>query len=1062
MKRTLGLDLGPNSIGWAIVEEDSESKGGRLIDMGVRVFTEGLDSFDTSKESSRNEQRRVARGMRRQTARRRKRRAAMAQALQQVGLWPSSADEQARMMEQNPYELRAKAVSGESLTKHELGRVFLHLAKRRGFLSNRKTDASADESKGLLAEIVENEAKRVESGKPTLGSWLFGKLSDQDHRNRKDDDHVRRRHLSRKQYQHEFDEIWKSQSGFHPELLTDKLRWGRLGPQTYPMKPIPKTDGENRLVDLFGIEGILFFQRKMYWPTEVIGRCELEPKKRRCPLADRRYQRFRIWQELNNLRYVDPDTHQDCQLSIEQRQLLFEKLWACEKMSFTQIRKALGFLESVKFNFERGERSVLKGNLTDSLAKKAFGKEWLSLSEDLRDRIIEGLTNPNLDDRELVNLATQEWKMSSDEVSRLMRIDLGSGYGSVSLKAINRLLPHLERGLTYSLQDEANSALHAAGYVRRDQLKRRIFDFLPSPQVERKTPIGDIPNPVVKRTLTEVRKLVNAIIREYGKPDGIHIEMARSLKMGQEKRKQLTSEISKKTKEREAIAEIIQEQGQRVTRENILRYQLWKQQNHECIYSGKPISLAQLLGEGSGVEVDHILPRSRTLDDSQSNKVLCFRTANQAKGNRTPFEWLGASSPEKYEEILQRANLLMRSDLLPYSKYKKLLQKEVKTDEFVSRQLVDTAYITKVTGEYLKCLFDADHHVLGLKGALTAELRWQWGLETVLESLPDSPAWQTKSDLRPGEKNRADHRHHAIDALVIALTNRSRIQALAKSMSDVNNNREGELLEEPWPKFRETVVERVSRVWVSHRVERKIRGPLHEETQYGKTDQEDCWVYRKSIDALSSNDVTNIRDPFIRDMVIAKLNESGIDVGRNTKADPKKIKEALVGLKMPSGVPIRKVRVLRNEKTIKAIRTRKSETFVKPGSNHHLAIFEWTENGETKRDSVFVPMIDAISKVKNGKEVIDRSPPKDHPVIPADAKFLMSLSMREAILTENASRQTILVFRTAASTSKQMIFTEHNDARKSASMKKLSFYPLSIQGRKVTVDYLGRIRNAND
>jgi CRISPR-associated endonuclease Csn1 len=1062
MKRTLGLDLGPNSIGWAIVEEDSESKDGRLIDMGVRVFTEGLDSFDTAKESSRNEQRRVARGMRRQTARRRKRRAAMAQALLQVGLWPSAADEQARMMEQNPYELRAKAVSGESLTKHELGRVFLHLAKRRGFLSNRKTDASADASEGLLAEIVENEAKRVESGKPTLGSWLFEKLSDQDHRNRKDDDHVRRRHLSRKQYQHEFDEIWKSQSGFHPELLTDELRWGRLGPQTYPMKPIPKTDGENRLVDLFGIEGILFFQRKMYWPTEVIGRCELEPKKRRCPLADRRYQRFRIWQELNNLRYVDPDTHQDCQLTLEQRQLLFEKLWACEKLTFTQIRKALGFLDSVKFNFERGERSVLKGNLTDHHAKKAFGKEWLSLSEDFRDRIVEGLTNPNLDDRELVNLATQEWKMSSDQVSQLMRINLASGYGSVSLKAINRLLPHLEKGLTYSLQDEANSALHAAGYVRRDQLKRRIFDFLPSPQVERKTPIGDIPNPVVKRTLTEVRKLVNAIIREYGKPDEIHIEMARSLKMGQEKRKQLTSEISKKTKERESVAEIIQEQGQRVTRENILRYQLWKQQNHECIYSGKPISLAQLLGEGSGVEVDHILPRSRTLDDSQSNKVLCFRTANQAKGNRTPFEWLGASSPEKYEEILQRANLLMRADLLPYSKYKKLLQKEVKTDEFVSRQLVDTAYITKVTGEYLKCLFDADHHVLGLKGALTAELRWQWGLETVLESLPDSPAWQTKSDLRPGEKNRADHRHHAIDAVVIALTNRSRLQALAKSMSDVNNNREGELLDEPWPKFRDTIVDRVSRVWVSHRVERKIRGPLHEETQYGKTDQEDCWVYRKSIDALSSNDVTNIRDPFIRDMVIAKLKESGIDVGRNTKADPKKIKEALVGLKMPSGVPIRKVRILKKEQTVTAIRKAKSETFVKPGSNHHLAIFEWTEKGEKKRDAVFVPMIDAVNKVKNGKAVIDRSPPKDHPNIPADAKVLMTLSMREAILTEDASRQTILVFRTAASTSKQMIFTGHNDARKSTSVKKLSFYPSSIQGRKVTIDYLGRIRNAND
>ena len=828
------------------------------------------------------------------------------------------------------------------------------------------------------------------------------------------------------------------------------------------MKPIPKAEGKDPLVDLFGIEGILFFQRKMYWPTEVIGRCELEPKKRRCPLADRRNQRFRIWQELNNLRYVDPDTRLECQLSIEQRQLLFEKLWECEKLEITKIRKALGFLDSVKFNFERGERSALKGNLTDHHAKKAFGKEWLSLSEDLRDQIIEGLTNPNLDDRELINLATQDWGMTSDQVSKLMRINLSSGYGSVSLKAIKRLLPHLEKGLTYSLQDEANSALHAAGYVRRDQLKRRIFDFLPSPQVERKTPLGDIPNPVVKRTLTEVRKLVNAIIREYGKPDEIHIEMARNLKMGKEKRNKLTSEIGKKTKEREAIADVIQEQGQRVTRENILRYQLWKQQNCECIYSGKSISLAQLLGDGSGVEVDHILPRSRTLDDSQSNKVLCFRTANQSKGNRTPFEWLGASNPEKFDEILQRASLLMRAGLFPYTKYKKLLQKEVKNDEFVSRQLVDTAYITKVTAEYLRCLLDADHHVLGLKGALTAELRWQWGLETVLESLPDSPAWQTKSDLRPGEKNRADHRHHAIDAVIIALTNRSRLQALAKSMSDVNNKQEGELLDEPWPNFRETIRDRVSSVWVSHRVERKIRGALHEETQYGKTEQEDCWVSRKNIDSLTSNDVTNIRDPFIRDMIIAKLKEAGIDFGRNAKVDPKKIKEALIGLKMPSGVPIRKVRVTRNEKTITAIRKAKSETFVKPGSNHHLAIFEWTEKGKKKRDAVYVTMLEAISKASTPKGIIDRYPPKDDPIIPSDAKLLLTLSTREAILTEASSGQRLLIFRSGKSTSKQMIFAEHNDARKSTSVKEVSFYPSTIPGRKVTVDYLGRLRNAND
>ncbi|MFY7874133.1 MAG: type II CRISPR RNA-guided endonuclease Cas9, partial [Pirellula sp.] len=200
-KRTLGLDLGPNSIGWALVEECSDEKSGKLIDMGVRVFTEGLDAFDTAKESSRNEQRRVARGMRRQTARRRKRRKAITEALTSVGLWPASKEQREVWIQKNPYELRAKAVSGTKLEPFEIGRTLLNLAKRRGFLSNRKTDAAGKEAEGLLHEIQENETKRVQSGHPTLGSWLNEKHQSQDHKNRREDDHVRRRHLARKQYQ---------------------------------------------------------------------------------------------------------------------------------------------------------------------------------------------------------------------------------------------------------------------------------------------------------------------------------------------------------------------------------------------------------------------------------------------------------------------------------------------------------------------------------------------------------------------------------------------------------------------------------------------------------------------------------------------------------------------------------------------------------------------------------------------------------------------------------------------------------------------------------------------
>ena len=1060
--RTLGLDLGPNSIGWALIEESTDGTGGSLIDMGVRVFTEGLDAFDSSKESSRNETRRVARGMRRQTARRRKRMQQMTSALTSIGMWPHLPEDRKQLLGENPYELRAIAVSGKKISPFQLGRIFLHLAKRRGFLSNRKTDAGSKESQGLLHEIQENEAKRVASGHPTLGSWLAEKYQLQNHRNRIDDDNVRRRHLSRKQYQHEFNAIWEAQTLFHSELLTPTLRWGTLGPVESPCKPIPKPKGTTSSLELFGIEGLLFFQRKMYWPTEVIGRCELEPKKKRCAIADRRYQRFRIWQDLNNLRYVDPDTGEECALSLSQRQLLFEKLADVDKLEFTKVRKSLGFLESVKFNLERSERSSLKGNVTDMVAKKAWGKDWLHLDEGFKDELIEALTNPNLDDRELVSLAKEKWNLDNESIAKLMKINLPPGYGSLSLKAIKRLLPHLEKGLIYSLQDEGNSALHAAGYLRRDQLKRRIFDFLPSPQVERNTAIGDIPNPVVKRTLTEVRKLVNAVIREYGKPDEIHVEMARNLKLGAKKRKEITVENNKRSKAREQVADTLQENSARPNRENILRYELWVQQNKQCLYSGKPISLAQLLGEGGGVEIDHILPRSRTLDDSQTNKVLCFREYNQAKGNRTLFEWLGASKPQQYEEIIQRANLLLRSAMIPYGKYKKILQKEVNTDEFVSRQLVDTAYITKVSGEYLRCLFAGDHHVLGLKGALTAELRWQWGLDTILEQLTDSPAWQEKGKLRSGEKNRADHRHHAIDAVVIALTNRKRLQELTRSMSDTQNRNQGELLDEPWPDFRETIKKRVATVWVSHRVERKISGALHEESQYGTTDQENWWVSRKPVESLKANEIPNIRDRVIRELIIEKLKNVGIDVGRKAEIDAKRLQQVLSDLRLPSGVPIRKVRVKKTDQTVRVIRENKSPTYVKPGSTHHLSIFEWVEKGKKKRDAIFLPMIDAVQRTARGEPIIQRVPPEDSSEIPLTAQFLMSLSMRELVLSDIGGRVTLLVYRTAASTTKQMSFVEHMDARKSAAIKPVSFTPNTLRGRKVTVDLLGRIRNASD
>lgn len=1059
-KRVLGLDLGPNSIGWALVNDDLDApQNSSIIDMGVRVFPEGVDAFDTSKEKSRNEQRRVARGMRRQTRRRRQRHRALQQGLIDAGLWPREASEATDLLQTDPYLLRAKALE-ERMEPFELGRIILHLCKRRGFLSNRKKDRGDSEVKGMLAEIQENKNQIASGGHVTIGQWLNQKNKERSHINPTDNGHTRKRHLARQQYLDEFEAIWQVQSAFHPELLTDSLKYGKHGKQAYPAKPRDRRKGSTLLTE-YGIFGLLYFQRPMYWPKSVIGLCELEPKQKRCPVADRRYQRFRLLQEVNNLRFINPDTHGEESLETWQREKLLNELSRRDAMTFDQIRKSLNFLETVKFNLERGSRSKLKGAPIDALfaAKKILGKQWHDRAETEKTLIIEQLLEHERDENAFIDAAVNKWNMTAEQADAILGIDLPAGYGSLSKMALEKLLPHMESGLKYMGNDESDSAMHAAGYFRRDQLHRRVFDKLPDPRRTKDSPIGDLPNPVVKRALTEVRRVVNAIIRRYGKPDAIHVEMAREVQQSKERR----DEYSKRIREREAvrteIAEELRKNNIRPTRDAILKYQLWRDQGMQCIYSGEQISFSQLFSESGGTEVDHILPRSRTLDDSQPNKVLCYRRHNADKGDKTPFEWLASSDKERYEQICQRAGILMRSGKMSYSKYKRFTLKDLVLDDFIARQLVDTSYITKATAEYLRCLFEQDHEVLGLKGQLTAELRWHWGLETILSELPDSPAWVEQKKLRSGEKNRADHRHHAIDAVVVALTNRSRLQKLSALVRRGGTKKHGEVMFDPWDGFRNDVLERIQAICVSHRVERKVRGKLHEETNYGPTPDQGEWVVRKPLSSLTANEIDKIRDQAIRTIVIDRLAAHGIKIGRGKKPDAKLMKELLSDCRMPSGVPIKKVRIVKPDLTIRKLRpdNHEDQTFVKPGSTHHLCLFEWEEEGKMKRDVVFVTMLEAAQRLKNHEPVIQRYHPTNN-----HARFLFSLSSREMVLANFKGEEKLLTFKTAASTQGQIYFAEHTDARKSADYKKYVAKANTLDARKVTVDPLGQVRWAND
>jgi CRISPR-associated endonuclease Csn1 len=673
-------------------------------------------------------------------------------------------------------------------------------------------------------------------------------------------------------------------------------------------------------------------------------------------------------------------------------------------------------LESDGFNLEAGSRRKLLGMATDAILanKRRFGREWYELPENTRNEIVRSLIHDG--EATFLQRAENEWRIPRNVAETMLDAPLPEGYASLGRQTIERLLPHLDKGLPLITRDATPCALRLAGFLASWERPVKGGQFLPPPP--------NVTNPIVRQALYEVRKVVNAIVKEYGKPQAIHIELAREVKGTYEQRREVAEQMRKREARRDAIAKRLRDEyGEKPTRAKIERYILWEEQGGVCIYSGREISVRQLLaGEA---DIDHILPYSKSLDDSLLNKVICFRSENDLKGQRTVHEWLAGTNPKKFQEILQRAAKLPIE--IRNRKRPKFTQKTCELDQFINRQLTDTAYITSAVVDYVKCL---GVDVLGSKGQLTAELRHRWGLNDVLR------------DGGFNLKNRDDHRHHAVDAIVIALTDRSRLQQLAKC----NGN-----LPEPWPGFRGSVEEAVNAINVSHRVRRKVAGALHEETLYGPTTDPGLFAYRKPLESLTPAMIEDIRDAAIRNIVVARLAAFGIRPGDRKKIPADVWKEPL---KMPSGVHVKKVRLVRRDQTIRPLRDG-AAAYVKPGSTHHILLFE-LPNG--KRELIAVSMLEAIQRAKRREPLIQRRHPSS-----SDAKFLMSLSQNEMVLVEHNGQTGLYRFDTAAATSGQMWFRFHTAGGRSVDkLGVISKTPNTLKARKVTIDVLGRIRWAND
>lgn len=843
----LGLDLGTNSIGWALLALDDNDYVTGLIKTGVRIFPDGRNPKDRTSNAV---ARRLARQQRRRRDRYLKRRERLMAQLVQLELMPTDPAERKILESLDPYELRAKGLD-QALTLPELGRAIFHINQRRGFVSNRKGSADDNEQGKIKQGIVRLQATLDEAQCRTLGEYLAKRHAKKETtRARLNGEGAKAFYdfyVHRHMIEDELDQLWTAQQPYHQDTLT--------------------SDG------LALIKDTILFQRPLR--PVVPGPCTLRPDLPRAASALPSVILFRVLQELNNLVLIDEQLERT-PITLEQRNLLRTYLLSRAKADFNQIRKKLKLPASATFNLESDNRSFLLGDPTGaSLAhKKGFGAAWYALPLEEQDAIVTLLlTEP--DEEKVITFLCERYHLEPEQAEYVSSAKLQDGHGSLSQVVILELIPHLDAEVI-SYADAAkranyeHSQLYSGEYFERlpyyGQLLSHYVAPVQSPTANAdELQYGKIGNPTVHIALNQVRKLVNTLIEHYGAPEQIVIEVARDLKIGEQKRKELLAENRKNQKRNEDLRTKLVDIGVAPNKDNLLKLKLWEELNLDdpanrcCIYTGEQIGPSRLFAPDTDVEIEHILPFALSLDDSIANKTLSLRRANQFKGNATPFQAFSNSpSPYGWDAIMSRVQHL------PFNKRwrfaENALTRFAEDNDFLARHLTDTAYIARVAKQYLN--YACPRGVGGVwvtPGRLTALLRGKWALNSLLAD----------GDF----KNRDDQRHHAIDAVVVGLTDRGLLNKISRAATDTVRGRLVDNMPQPWERFRDDLDTALDKVVVSYKPDHGVQGPLHNDTAYGvvdiRPDGKSEVVHRVAAMTLTKRkDIDKIRDTNIRSQFI--------------------------------------------------------------------------------------------------------------------------------------------------------------------------------------------------
>lgn len=1020
-KKILGLDLGVGSIGWALIETE-DNLPQKILGMGSRIVPiskDDSDQFSKGQAITKNADRTARRTARKGYNRYQMRRALLTQSLRNNNMLPERMDENVIDL----WKLRSDAATeGHQLTLPQIGRVLYHINQKRGY-KHSKADENGDSKQTKYVEAVNQRYKDIQEAHQTIGQHFYLELL-RTRVHRESGDYytyrIKDQVFPRAAYIAEFDRIMNVQRVYYPEVLTDEF------------------------IDTLR-NRIIFYQRPLKSCKHLVSLCEFEmrPYKTRdgkivyggpkcAPRTSPLAQLCAMWETANNITLTNRNNER-FEFSLEQRRQIVDFLCHNKEMKVTHLQKILGISKKDGWYGGKAIGKGIKGNATLNQLREALqGKydQWLEMPIKHID-VVDATTSevfwavsPEVEETPLFKLWHAVYSLqNADELAKTLRekfqitdeaviealckIDfVKPGYANKSNKFIRRLLPYLMEGMMYSEACERININHSNSMTREEREQRPLSAHI---QLLQK---NQLRQPVVEKVLNQMINIVNSLKDQYGEIDEARVELARELKQSRDERESAYKAMGQNERRNKEIAAKIAEFGIRPSRSRIQKYKMWEESLHQCFYCGKTIDLSEFLN-GADVEIEHIIPRSILFDDSFSNKVCACRRCNQEKGNQTAMEYMETKSAEQ-EAYKQRVDEAFTAKRISKTKRDHLLWRKADIPaDFIERQLRQSQYIAVKAVEVLQ---DGIRQVWTSGGSVTDFLRHQWGYDEILHTL-NLPRYRQVEGLtefvdfeHAGQKHteeriknwskRIDHRHHAIDALTVALTQQGYIQRLntleashdfmEKQVKEAGTKyNEKKSILEKWineqPHFSvEEVTNAVDGILVSFRAGKRVttparraiykggkrviaqrgievpRGALTEETIYGKLG--DKFTVKYSLDHPSMKP-ENIVDPTIRALVQKRVAERGKDAFK----DP---------LYSAEGMEIKSVRCYTSLSENGVVPVKYDEAgrpigYAKKGNNHHIAIYQ---DKDGQYQEMVVSFWDAVERKRYGVPVVITNP----------------------------------------------------------------------------------------